>query len=229
MRDLYFLCLCITDTIQILCGVVTLQHRDIATSRLCDTATQCRLQYCEPTLNKRPPPTQASTTSRPHTACKRRERSNRPLLGARKKSGKHKESHREHHDEHHGKHHQEHRKDSQNSPFQEALDQPQEPDNADSEEEPDPAFLGALDYHKFLHGSTRLRSKVTQSPTGASSSSAPPVTPQTQFNREIVESDFLVPKTAFKTKPSTVRETSLPTLFNNTSQFLSEKESAETM
>lgn len=72
--------------------------------------------------------------------------------------------------------------------------------------------------------------KLTQSPTVSSSFSAPPVTPKNRFNGDATLNDLSAPSTVFKVESSKDKEdTVLPTPSKKTSQYLSEKDSTETM
>lgn len=90
-----------------------------------------------------------------------------------------------------------------------------------------------MDYHKFLHKSSNVKSnpKLTQSPTATSSFSAPPVTPKNRFHGDGKLNDNSAPSTAFKIRSSEgkQKEAAFPTPSKKTSQYLSEKDSSETM
>ncbi|KUI55780.1 hypothetical protein VP1G_03164 [Cytospora mali] len=141
--------------------------------------------------------------------------------GARKKCGQHSV--------------QEHHKDNHKGRFKEDLTQQPVPTGGENGEEPDPAFLGSLDYHNFLHSSLKVKPKVAKSPTSASKFSAPPVTPNNRLNVNRSLCDFNTPSTEFKAKSSkdnkkeNEKETVLPPLSKQTSLYLSEKNSTETI
>ncbi|KAK7738569.1 hypothetical protein SLS53_006089 [Cytospora paraplurivora] len=143
---------------------------------------------------------------------------------ARKKSSQHREKH------------EENRKDSPKANSQHDLSSQQ--DDAESVDEPDPAYLRSIDYHNFLHGSSKAESKVTQSPTVMSTFSAPLVTPK-KFTADSALDDFSASRTAFTVKASKEKNgryeqdeicSPLPMLSKKTSsRYLSKKDSTETL
>ncbi|ROV91520.1 hypothetical protein VMCG_09448 [Cytospora schulzeri] len=132
-----------------------------------------------------------------------------------------------------GGQHKKHHKDNQKGRSQDDISQQQQPADAEPDDEVNPTFQGSLDYHKYLHGSSNVKSnpKLTQSPTATSSFSAPPITPKNKFSGDIALNDSSVPSTVFKVRSSKNREkeTVLPTPSKTATQYLSEKDSVETI
>lgn len=78
--------------------------------------------------------------------------------------------------------------------------------NYEEEDESDPTWLGSVDYHNFLCGTSNRKTKLTPSPTITSQTRA---ANRQQLNEAgVYSNDFSAPTTAIKVKSS--RESLIP-------------------